>query len=61
VEVLYLLSLEHELAQLSAVEISIFSKCPPIGAKHFQIGLSWVDGGNVAIAEFSPSLNFDIL
>ena len=23
--------------------------------------LSWVYGGNVAIAEFSPSLNFDIL
>ena len=26
-----------------------------------KIRLSWVYGGNVAIAEFSPSLNFDIL
>ena len=23
--------------------------------------LSWIDGGNVAMAEFSPSLNFNIL
>ena len=53
-------NLISKLAQLPSGQTFSLAALHTQTATVQAIGLSWVYGGNVAIAEFSPSLNFNI-